>query len=78
MTEITDDMFEHHSAYPLMFVHKKTNEVICETCAREMNFTELKESFVFDVFYEGQDKLCESCHEEIESAYGDPNEEEVE
>jgi hypothetical protein len=77
MSEITEDMFKSYSAYPLIFIHKKTNEVICETCARAMDFTELKKKFVFDIFYEGQDMICESCSEEIESAYGDPEEEEV-
>ncbi len=77
MIEITDDIFEHYSAYPLIFIHKKKSEVICENCARAMNFNELKESFVFEVFYEGADFYCDSCNTEIESAYGDPEEEDV-
>lgn len=69
--KVSADIFRTASQYPLIFVNKQ-GEVICETCAREKDFRELQEEFVWDVFYEGAPMQCDSCNEEIESAYGDP------
>ncbi|MBU0847437.1 hypothetical protein KKH23_09665 [Patescibacteria group bacterium] len=72
--EIPTDVFEQCGAYPLIFVNKKTNEVICETCARNMDLQELIDEFAYDIFYEGPDLYCDECNEIIESAYGVPDE----
>jgi len=69
--EIKTNIFEHESGYPLIFVNKKTNEVICETCAREIDINELCGEFIFDIYYEGSDKYCDECNEIIKSAYRD-------
>lgn len=71
--KIPDDLFAAYSPYPLIFVNMQ-GEVICEGCAREMDFRTLQAGFVWDVFYEGASIQCDSCGEEIDSAYGDPEE----
>lgn len=69
--KISDDLLTTESPYPLIFVNMQ-GEVICEKCAREKGFKELQAEFVWDTFLEGTPMQCDSCGEEIESAYGDP------
>lgn len=67
--EIPIDLFKHEHAYTLIFIHKKTNEVICESCARKLNVCE-HDNYVYTTFLEGDTLQCDECHEIIESDYG--------
>lgn len=69
INKIPINIFDHEHAYPLIFVHKKTNEVLCEICARGLNINEYND-YVFDYYLEGDTLDCDICYEIIESVYG--------
>ena len=71
MAEVPSDIFEHEHPYPLIFVHKITNDILCETCARKLKPSEY-DNYVWDNFFEGSPLDCDECNEIIESAYGNP------
>lgn len=48
----------------------------CEGSGKENQPTDKDYPQAFDVFHEGPSEFCAICNVEIESAYGDPNEEE--
>jgi hypothetical protein len=57
------------------------NCVLCPNCANDY-FKEPDEDQRFnpkdgDIYYEGPVMFCEKCNVEIESAYGDPDEEKI-
>ena len=63
--------------YPIIYLDND-NCVLCPKCANEIiskpdEWSELP--IAYDVYYEGPDIQCEQCYEFIESAYGDPSEE---
>jgi len=66
------EMLKQFSGYPLIFVHKKTNEVICEQCAHDADINEICNNYVYDIHYEGDSIQCDSCNNPIASAYGIP------
>lgn len=57
-------------AYPIYYV-SKSSEISCYDCASEQ--PEWIE--IHDIHWEGPPMICEGCNKEIESAYGDPDEE---
>lgn len=56
-------------AYPLIFV-LNDGSVICQDCANKSK----KMCFEGDIYYEGPTIECDECSDDIESAYGDPDE----
>ena len=61
--------------YPLYYIDKENN-VLCPECAN--NYDEYSEPLVdYDVYWEGPPMTCDNCGKEIESAYGDPDEEAI-
>ena len=65
--------------YPLAYVDSN-NCVLCAKCADEAlndpEETEDRKPLMWFIHLEGADVQCENCFVEIESAYGDPEEEE--
>lgn len=67
--------------YP-MFYLTKDDGVLCPDCANGKNGSGASETqddpqwqvVAGDVHWEGQPLTCDHCHQEIESAYGDPEE----
>ena len=66
--EVTNEIVNSEHAYPIFFVNKQTNEVMCLECMRS-NSTEYND-YVFDYHYEGDALNCDECYDIIESAYG--------
>jgi hypothetical protein len=61
--------------YPLYYLDAGNN-TLCATCASEND--EFSEPIVaYDTYLEGATMHCDHCNAEIESAYGDPEEEET-
>lgn len=62
--------------YPIIYIDG-FNSVICPNCANKFrNDPETDEKYkpvAGDVFYEGSTEFCAECNIEIESAYGDPD-----
>ena len=67
--------------YPIIYIDG-FNSVICPDCANKLrDDPETDEKYkpvCGDVFSEGSSEFCAECNIEIESAYGDPFEEEEE
>lgn len=64
--------------YPIIYIDRDCS-VLCADCATK-SLDDPDEIPAFkpvdcDVFYEGPSEFCAQCNTEIESAYGDPNEE---
>lgn len=56
--------------YPLYYIDNHNN-VYCDECATKS----AKEIVASAVHWEGEPHICEECNTEIESAYGNPEEE---
>jgi len=66
--------------YPIVYLDGN-NETLCPDCAQEAlddpdEFDEWKPEAWF-VHYEGSSCFCRECNKEMESAYGDPDEEDA-
>lgn len=60
--------------YPLVY-YTRDGMTICADCAsKEVDYSQ--EAIAYDVYWEGPAIVCDDCGVEIESAYGDPDEEE--
>lgn len=78
-----DEMMKSFSPYPVIFVHEKTSEIVCEKCAINMckddeQKKELYDNYVYDNYLEGDGLSCDSCNELIDSAYGNPESDDIE
>ena len=66
--------------YPILYLDQE-NSVLCAACAtNSLDDPDEVPQFrpvACDVYYEGEPETCTQCGTEIESAYGDPNEEET-
>jgi hypothetical protein len=70
--------FTFPGAYPLYYLDSD-NSVLCPKCANDSlsdpdelpNFKPCE----YDAYFEGPAMQCDSCNVDIESAYGDPDEE---
>jgi len=69
INEVTNDIINNEHAYPLIFVNKTTNEIICLECIRKMDVSEYN-NYVTEYYMEGDNLQCDECNEIIESAYG--------
>lgn len=58
-------------AYPLYYVTEH-GDILCPTCANK----HIDEVTNYDAYMEGEPIVCDDCGAHIESAYGDPEEEE--
>jgi hypothetical protein len=64
--------------YPLLYTDGN-NEILCPTCAQEKlddpdEWEDWKPQDWF-IHYEGSSFFCSGCNREVESAYGDPDQE---
>ena len=59
--------------YPLIYI-TECNNVLCAACTTKL----IDEVANVDVYQEGDPLYCEVCNAEIESAYGNPDEDEEE
>jgi hypothetical protein len=73
------DAFAWPGGYPIIYVCA-TGDVLCARCATKQMKTEwIREPragylpVAYDVYYEGPILQCADCNEDIESAYGDPD-----
>lgn len=60
--------------YPLYYVTEADGLQICPDCANKTDTSDPAE--YAGIHYEGQPIVCEDCGAAIESAYGDPDEDE--
>ena len=60
--------------YPLIFV-SDSGDCFCSDCAKKV-FLDERTDVTSDIYYEGPTMYCDECNREIESAYGDPGENE--
>jgi hypothetical protein len=67
--------FAWPGGYPCYYLDNENN-VLCPDCANKEDMS--TEVVAGDVYYEGPPLICDDCGTEIESAYGDPGEEESE
>jgi hypothetical protein len=70
-TDLSFPSFTELGGYTIIYIDKV--DVLCATCAKEYHEQtgEIPES---DVYWEGPVIHCENCNAEIESSYGDPEE----
>jgi hypothetical protein len=68
------ESFAWPGGYPLIYVDDGSN-VLCADCATEEQ-DRTGEKLNVDVHYEGEAEICSDCNEEIESAYGTPEDKE--
>jgi hypothetical protein len=63
--------------YPIVYM-AKDNGILCPKCANDFqpkrDNPEQLEPVAYFVHYEGSPEVCEHCNAEIESAYGEPEE----
>ena len=73
--------FSGYGGYPLTYI-TRDNCVLCAKCATEQATRRDRDHWPrivgVDVYYEGPAIACEGCGVDIESAYGDPNADELE
>jgi hypothetical protein len=65
--------------YPILYLDKD-NSILCPNCANDSDkdgaeLPDFKPSAYF-IHWEGSSIFCDYCSDEVESAYGDPDEEE--
>lgn len=60
--------------YPIKYVYE--GEVYCPMCARNLYLENLRlqDKIIGRIYWEGPVLQCNCCGDEIESAYGDPEE----
>ena len=56
--------------YPLFYVDKE-NSALCPTCANELNDSSQFAIVDYDINYEDSNLYCDQCSKQIQSAYGD-------
>lgn len=64
--------------YPILYYDTDCCALCAKCATKAMNDPDELERFkpvAYDVYYEGPSVYCEQCNTEIESAYGDPEEE---
>jgi hypothetical protein len=63
--------------YPIIY-YSKDGGTLCPVCAQKIDDDEDDYDYIdqFYIYYEGPPEICDECSAEIESAYGDPNEDE--
>jgi uncharacterized Zn finger protein len=67
--------FAWRGGYPFYYLNNENN-IVCPNCAnKEGMSTEVVDG---DAYYEGPPLICDDCGAEIESAYGNPDEDESE
>lgn len=67
---------QHAEGYPLIYVTTE-GDTLCPKCAAKPRASIAGAPVcAFDIFYEGAPMQCDDCGEEIQSAYGDPDNEE--
>lgn len=64
--------FAWPGGYPIVYM-ENNDDVICPDCANKNNDT--WHIVGWFIFYEGPSRWCGECNTEMESAYGDPDEE---
>lgn len=70
--------FAWPGGYPIYYLDSD-NSVLCAKCATECLKPDTNDNMkpiACDVYYEGPTMQCDECNADIESAYGDPEEEE--
>lgn len=75
------DAFAWPGGYPIVYYNADDAEM-CPACANGENGSEASETsddkqwrlVACDVYWEGPPLQCSHCNEDIESAYGDPDE----
>ena len=69
--------FAWPGGYPLLYLDRD-NSTLCADCAtKSLNDPDELPQFkpqAYDIYYEGPVTYCDQCNAEIESAYGDPEE----
>jgi hypothetical protein len=60
--------------YPIVYLTADM-AICCPKCANKKNDWEDDEVNEYFIHYEGPPEICEFCNAEIESAYGDPDDE---
>ncbi len=84
--ELSDGSMEYPSwawpgGYPIVYF-TKDGVILCPDCANQKNGSEATQGHEYpewdlvgcDIHYEGPPEVCDHCHAQIESAYGDPDE----
>lgn len=68
--------FAWPGGYPLFYLDGE-NSILCAKCATASldNEEERRRPVACDAHYEGEPLQCDECYENIESAYGNPDEE---
>jgi DNA-directed RNA polymerase subunit RPC12/RpoP len=61
--------FSDPGSYPIFYIDKN-NSILCSDCAAK----NAKDIVNHEIHWEGYSYFCNDCNEEIESAYGDPEE----
>lgn len=69
--------FAFPGGYPIVYLDSH-NEVLCPECANEKDqdpeeWEDWKPKYWF-IYYEGPMLFCDECNNELEPAYGDPEE----
>lgn len=59
--------------YPILYVDKH-NSILCPDCAQEALSDEFEDfrPCAWHIHYEGPSDFCSECNKEVESAYGNP------
>jgi len=79
------DAYAWPGGYQIIYI-TDDGGVLCPACANGENGSEASETADsgsgwklegYDIFFEGPSVFCDHCNDEIESAYGDPEEEEA-
>ncbi len=65
--------FAWPGGYPIIYLCKDGG-VVCPQCANENDWNGEQGVENGDIFWEGPAMSCDNCNAEIESAYGDPDE----
>jgi hypothetical protein len=76
--EVIDELFTPYTWLgdsPIIYTIADDCTILCADCARKIYFNERIDINSL-VYNEGPTEYCEECNAEIESAYGDPEEEE--
>ncbi len=73
--------FAWPGGYPLMYLDRE-NSTLCADCAtKSLDDADEVPQFkpvAYDVYYEGPTIQCDQCNADIESAYGDPEAQDIE
>lgn len=70
------DAYAWPGGYPILYLDRD-NAILCPKCATEsmgLDDDDRMKAWAGDIYYEGPTIYCDECNAEIESAYGDPDE----